>query len=150
MSDKSVGRVDFQFMYRNFDEGTRKLYIVVCPIVNGVPEPKKASLFKCPRGYVPSSGWICTAIGALSEYGIVSELNISNIRPVKLWSENNEEYRLKDQQARDLKRIYDASTKESNLEVIDQTLAPIKRLYNSTNAAGKSALIALVINRLTK
>ncbi|AET42177.1 hypothetical protein VPEG_00026 [Vibrio phage SIO-2] len=142
-------RVNFLLMYRVFDRGARKLYIKVCPVVDGVPEVDKSSLFKAPK-YTPSPSWTCTALGTIAPDGTIDSLNTGDIRPVTQWFANSTDYRLKDQLARDEHRLYAAANKESNLEVIDKTLEPIKRLYNSTNAAGKSALIALVINRLTK
>lgn len=142
-------RVNFLLMYRVFDREGRKLFIKVCPVIDGVPELEKASLFKAPK-YTPSPSWTCTGLGTIAPDGTIDSLSTGDIRPVNEWFANSTEYRLKDQLARDEHRLYIAASKESNLEVIDRTLAPIKRLYDTTNATGKAALIALVINRLTK
>ncbi|ANO57571.1 hypothetical protein [Vibrio phage vB_VhaS-a] len=142
-------RVNFLLMYRVFDLETRKLFIKVCPMVEGKPQPERATLFKAPK-YTASVSWVYTALGTMSESGTIDSLSTGDMRPVNQWHQTYDDYRLRDQLARDEHRLYAAASKESNLEVIDRTLAPIKRLYNLTSATGKAALIALVINRLTK
>ncbi|HAV1412770.1 hypothetical protein P3521_03570 [Vibrio parahaemolyticus] len=131
-----------------------QLVAVVCPIVDGHPQPSKRTLFKKARSKGRlSTGWIHTTSGDLNpDSGEIESISLSSSIPVRPYQQNglDQEMRLLERSAQTEVAMFKKAKEHTLNNQIDELVKPIRKAMNRTNHAGRSAILAMVIERLTK
>lgn len=149
MTDRS-----FEFVYLGERLVNGKLYVCVCPFVEGVAPTSKKTYFKQARRSMLFVGWAHKTTGEISgeskEISTINFSRVSALHEVVAPRGFASEMRMEQQQHRTRKNMEAKARSDAITKDIDALVRSIRSAMNKTNHAGKAAIMALVIERLTK
>ncbi|BAV81121.1 hypothetical protein [Vibrio phage CKB-S2] len=144
-------QITFVYMGERLVQGA--MYACVCPVVEGIALTSNYSLFKTKRRSMLITGWVHSAEGEKDENQQVTKIIFDTVQAIReqvLPSGFAEQMRLEQQEDRTKKAMIDKAKKDTATQDIRGMLAPIRRAMNKTNHQGRAALLALVIQELTR
>lgn len=100
-----------------------------------------------------SVGWVHSTVGIISSTtGRVKRISISGASPVRPHPEENFiiEHRALSRAAETEKAMLKKAKEKTLVNQIDALVEPIRNAMDKTNSAGRAAIMALVIQRLTR
>ncbi|MEZ8959535.1 hypothetical protein AB6E94_19135 [Vibrio lentus] len=154
MEEKVVEEETITYAYMGERLNGTTLVALVCPLVNGELLTDNYSLFKKPRSKGRlSTGWIHSGTGSIdpttNEIVSISFSDALPIRPHILGGFDREMSTLERSAQTQAAMLKKAKERTINTH-IDELVKPIRKAMDKTNHAGRAAILALVIERLTK
>lgn len=131
-----------------------QLVAVVCPVVDGKPLLSKRTLFKKSRSKGRlSTGWIHSTSGSVNpDSSEIESISLTAAVPVRPIQDNglDQEMRLLERGAQTEAAMFKKAKEHTLNSQIDELVKPIRKAMNKTNHAGRTAILAMVIERLIK
>lgn len=130
------------------------LVAMVCPVIDGNPLINRFTLFKKPRSKGRlTTGWLHSGTGLLNpDTNEIESISFSDPVPIRpLTIDGFDMQMLILEREAQTQAIMLKKSKERPLSShIDELVKPIRKAMNKTNHAGRAAILAMVIERLTK
>ncbi|NGZ66303.1 hypothetical protein G6Z92_04785 [Vibrio aestuarianus subsp. cardii] len=130
------------------------LVAMVCPVIDGRPWESHCTLFKKPRSKGRlSTGWIHSGTGTINpDTNEIESISFSDAVPIRPHTTNgfDREMSILERQAQTQATMFKKAKEKSLNSHIDELVKPIRKAMNKTNHAGRAAILAMVIERLTK
>lgn len=130
------------------------LVAMVCPVVDGEPLTSHYTLFKKPRSKGRlSTGWIHSGSGTIDpDSNEIDTVSFADAVPVKPYTTDgfDREMLILEREAQTQAAMFKRAKVRPLNSHIDELVKPIRKAMNKTNHAGRAAILAMVIERLTK
>ncbi|HDY7429377.1 hypothetical protein [Vibrio vulnificus] len=154
MSEQITEDKTISYVYMGERLNGTNLVAMVCPVVDGLVLANKYTLFKKPRSKGRlSTGWIHSGSGTINpDSNEIESISFSDAVPIRPHNENgfDREMLILEREAQTQATMLKKSKERPLTSHIDELVKPIRKAMNKTNHAGRAAILAMVIERLTK
>lgn len=154
MSEKVEENKPISYVYMGERLNGSILVAMVCPVIDGQVYESKRTLFKKPRSKGRlSTGWIHSGTGSINpDTNEIETISFGDALPIRPYTENgfDKQMLILERESQTQATMLKKSKEQSLTSHIDELVKPIRKAMNKTNHAGRAAILAMVIERLTK
>ncbi|EPO2911716.1 hypothetical protein ACT7TL_003276 [Vibrio cholerae] len=154
MSEKVAEEQTITYAYLGERLNGSVLVSMVCPVVDGKPLVNNYTLFKKPRSKGRlSTGWIHSGSGTINvDTNEINTICFSDAVPIRPCTVDGfeREMLILEKEAQTQAVMFKKAKERPLNSHIDELVKPIRKAMNKTNHAGRAAILAMVIERLTK